>query len=200
MNVSLVPTGIANVASVARGLERLGATVERADSAAAVARARALVLPGVGAFAAGMDELKRLGLMDPIRAHVAAERPFLAVCLGFQLLSEGSEESEGAEGLGVFEGRFRRFDPDVRCPHLGWNQVEASGSTRFLTHGHCFFAHSFRLTEAPPGWCPAWSHHGDRFVAALERGPALVTQFHPELSGAVGQRLLSRWLKGAESC
>ncbi|HJL43633.1 MAG TPA: imidazole glycerol phosphate synthase subunit HisH [Myxococcales bacterium LLY-WYZ-16_1] len=200
MKVGLIPTGIANVASVTRGLERLGATVERVEDGEAAARVDRLVLPGVGAFSAAMEVLRARGFDRAIRAHVEAKKPLLAVCLGFQLLGASSEEAAGTAGLGIHDGAFVRFGPDVRCPHLGWNSIEPEPGCRHLRSGHVFFAHSFRLREPPAGWRVATADHQGPFVAAVERGPILATQFHPELSGVIGKNLLERWLQGASSC
>jgi len=116
-----------------------------------------------------------------------------------QLLCEGSEETPGIAGLGVIAGACRRLPDHVRVPHLGWNAVTAVSQAGLVDSGVAAFANSYALPEAPPGWTPAWTTHGVRFVAALERGRTLACQFHPELSGAYGAALLERWLSGAKA-
>ena len=155
--------------------------------------AEQLVLPGVGAFGAGMARLTELGLVEPLRERLGDERPTLVVCLGLQLLCAASEESPGVAGLGIFDLTVGRFEKAPIVPQLGWNLVKPSEGCRLLEEGYAYFANSYRITEPPPGFHAAHAHHGERFVAAFERGPVLACQFHPELSGAWGQALLARW-------
>jgi cyclase len=186
--VAVVETGLANVASVLASLSRLGARVRRVERADEVSAAERLVLPGVGAFGPAMETLTARGLVEPLRARLLARRPTLGICLGLQLWAEASEESPGVAGLGVIPGAVRRLGPGVPVPHMGWNP--ASGL------GHVYFANSFGLGAAPAGWSVARTRHGGVFVAALEDGPVLGCQFHPELSGALGEALLGAWLAG----
>ena len=194
--VLVVATGVANLASVEAGLRRAGARARITEDAAAVTDAERVVLPGVGAFAAGIERLRALDLVDTLRARIAADRPTLAVCLGLQLLGEGSDESPECEGLGVLAARATRFGEGVRVPQLGWNRVTPDAGCRTLAAGFAYFANSYRLADAPAGWGVAWADHGGRFVAGLERGNVLACQFHPELSGRFGHELLCRWLEG----
>ena len=195
-DVVIVDSGVANLASIAGAFRRLGAAVDvTADPAVARGAAR-LVLPGVGAFGAGMTSLRARGLDTAIRDIAARGTPLLGVCLGMQMLCEASEETPGVEGLGVVAGTCRRLPSYVRIPHLGWNSVASGPEARFVTAGVAAFANSYALRESPAGWTPAWSTHGVPFVAALERGSLLACQFHPELSGAYGAALLERWLSG----
>ena len=199
--VLVVRTGTANLASVVAGLERADTRPRITSDAREVERASHVVLPGVGAFAAAMEELARQGLVDVLRARIEADRPTLCVCLGLQLLAEESEESPGVRGLGAFPIRARRFPSTVRVPQLGWNGIEPEPGCRFLGAGHAYFANSYHLDERPAEWRAAWAEHGVRFVAALERGSVLACQFHPELSGAFGRELLGSWLReGAPAC
>jgi imidazole glycerol phosphate synthase glutamine amidotransferase subunit len=120
--------------------------------------------------------------------------------LGLQLLAEGSEESPSARGLALLPGRARRFTGAVRIPQLGWNRVEASSSCKLLESGEAYYANSYRLDPVvPKGWAMASTQHGEDFLAACERGPVLACQFHPELSGPWGMRLLQRWLDAARA-
>ncbi len=189
--VAVVRTGIANLASVLAGLERAGARATLTTDPATVRSAAAVVLPGVGAFDAGMTALEAHDLCDALRARIAADRPTLAICLGMQLLFQGSEESEqGRAGLGVLRGRALRFRAPSRVPQLGWNRVTPEPGCTVLATGFAYFANSYRIVEAPADCRVAHADHGGRFVAALERGQLLACQFHPELSGAFGRTLL----------
>lgn len=207
MNVHLVQTGIANVASVTAAFERLGATVIPTDDAVTIASAAAVVLPGVGAFSAGMESLKARGLAAALRTRIHGDQPTLAVCLGLQLLTQASDEAPGVRGLGVLPVSARRLDEAPRLPHFGWNRVSTEpaddGREPLLRSGDAYFAHTFgvrndsRLRES--GWTTALTTEGTTFVSAVERGSVLACQFHPELSGAYGAALIQRWMTRAAS-
>ena len=191
-DVVIVDSGVANLASIAGAFRRLDATVVVTADPAVVREATRLVLPGVGAFGAGIAALRAGGLYTVIPDVAARGTPLLGVCLGMQMLCEASEETPGVAGLGMVAGTCGRLPPHVRIPHLGWNSVSAEPGARFVAA----FANSYALRESPDGWTPAWTTHGVPFVAALERGPVLACQFHPELSGPYGAALLERWLTG----
>jgi imidazole glycerol phosphate synthase glutamine amidotransferase subunit len=193
VNVAVLSTGVANTAAVLTALRRAGATPILVDEPQSITEAERLVVPGVGAFGAAMTRLEDLGLVDVLCERIAAGRPTLGICLGLQILAASSEETPGRAGLGVFPIEVSRFPPDsrLRCPHLGWNEVDGGALVR---PGAAWFAHSYRLAVAPEGWTASWTDHGDRFVAALQRGAVLACQFHPELSGSWGRALLRRWL------
>lgn len=199
MRVLVVPTGVANLASIRAGFERAGAEVEVTRDAQAVEHAQAVVLPGVGAFGAGRDALDASGLVAAMRSRVAYGRPLFAVCLGMQLLARQSEETPGAWGLALIDGDVTRFPDSVKVPQLGWNRVSAHPKSRYLTDGHAYFANSFRIADAPEGFEASMSDHGGPFCAALERGALLACQFHPELSGAWGLGVMRRWLDVASA-
>ncbi len=195
-DVVIVDSGVANLASIAGAFRRLNAdVVVTADPAIARDAAR-VVLPGVGAFGTGMAALRSRGLDTVLCDHASRSTPILGICLGMQMLCEASEETPGVAGLGMVAGTCGRLPPHVRIPHLGWNSVSAEPGARFVASGVAAFANSYALRESPAGWTPAWTTHGVPFVAALERGPVLACQFHPELSSAYGAALLERWLTG----
>lgn len=199
IDVAVVHTGVANLASVLAALRRVGARPEVTRDPARVAEAPAAMLPGVGAFGPGADALRAHGLDAALADRVAAGRPTLAICLGLQLLASTSDETPGARGLGLLDAHVAAFPEGVRVPHFGWNVVRPQPGATLLHEGHAYFANSFRLTAVPPGWAGALTDHGGPFVAALERGPVLACQFHPELSGAWGEDLLRRWIAAAEA-
>ncbi len=195
--LTLVPTGVANLASVRAAFVRLGCDLVAATRPADVADAAAVVLPGVGHFGAARAALDRAGLATALQQRLAAGLPTLGICLGMQLCCEGSDEAPGVPGLGLVPGCATRFPDRVRCPQMGWNRVDVAADAALLRPGHAWFANSFRLAEAPAGWTAATADHGGPFVAALERGSVLLCQFHPELSGGFGAALLERWLARA---
>lgn len=191
--VAIVRTGVANTASVAAALQRCGASVSGADSADGVQRARFLVLPGVGSFGAGMDALRTAGLVEALRARIEAGRPTLAICLGMQLLCASSEESPGVTGLGVLDARVEALSSPAR-PRFGWNRVTPDAGCEAIEDGFAYYANSFGVRERPGGWACAMSVLESPFVGALQRGPVVACQFHPELSGPWGLDLLRRWM------
>ncbi len=194
-DVAVVETGVANLASVLAAWRRLGIAARRVLDPDEVRRADRVELPGVGAFGAAMDRLRSTGLDEALAGRVREGRPTLAICVGLQVLCDASEESPGIAGLGLVPGTVRRFPDRVRVPQFGWNRVEAPPGGP-LESGWAYYANSYRLADPPPGWGAAITDHGGPFVAALWRGDVLACQFHPELSGAWGLAMLSRWMRG----
>lgn len=196
--VTIVRTGVANLASVVAAFERLGAQTHVTTDAAEVAAASHVMLPGVGAFGAGMAALAAHDLGRALSERVAADRPTVAICLGLQLLCRQSEETPGIPGLGILPVAVTRFSPSrVKVPQLGWNRVHPPTGARYLEPGHAYFANSYRVADlaALADFTVATADYDGPFVAALERGRLLACQFHPELSGPWGSALLRRWLE-----
>lgn len=191
--VTIIDTGIANTASVSAAFERSGCTVTLTHDAALVRDASLVVLPGVGSFGAGMRALRTHGLDGVVIERVQQNRPLLGICLGLQLLCVSSEESPGIEGLGVINTDVTRFPASVRTPQHGWNRVGDADETAYA-----YFSNTYRIESIPPGWSGELSEHGGPFVACLRRGTTLACQFHPELSGAWGAKLLSNWIETAK--
>lgn len=204
--IPVVRTGTANLASVLAALTRLGVTPVVTSDAELVARAEACVLPGVGAFAAGMQGLRAQdGLCEALLERIQRGAPLLTICLGLALLGRSSEEDPEVPGLGALDFGSHRIptqvgDERLRVPHLGWNRVVPDAGCELLAEGHAYFAHSYRVERVPEGWHAARTEYGGSFVCALERGPQLACQFHPELSGAFGKGLLQRWLERSRAC
>lgn len=201
--ITIVETGVANTASLRAAFARLGFDTALTRDADTLERAHRLVLPGVGAFAAGMDALNRNDLTDALRARIQRDRPTLAICLGMQLLGRASEESPGVGGLRITNTTARAFPPGVRSPHFGWNRITPASPDAAIDEGFAYFANSYRITDPPDGWAIATTDHAGLFVAAMRRGATLACQFHPELSGPFGTRLLEAWAKqrkGAATC
>ena len=199
LEVGVVPTGAANLASVLAGLRRVGASPRILTSPKEVLGVPHLVLPGVGAMGAAMDKLGTEGWVAPLRQRIEEGRNTLAVCLGLHLLFKSSDETPGATALGIFDGHVGRFEAGLRVPQLGWNRVTAPEGDPVLATGDAYFANSYRVRMAPSGCRVAWADHGGPFVASLARPGLMACQFHPELSGAFGERLLRRWLMGTDA-
>lgn len=200
-DVLLIDTGVSNLASIEAGLRRAGAAPRVSRDPSEVRSAPRAVLPGVGSFACARERLTETGLDEALLDRLGNDLPLLSICLGLQLLCEGSEESPGSPGLGVVPARVEALDPRVPTPHLGWNRVRPCAPAQgeeprgLLEEGHAYFAHGFGLRSIPVGFTGAVTRHGSPFVAALERGSLLACQFHPEISGTYGLDLMKRFLE-----
>ena len=193
--VTILKTGLANLASVQAAFKRLGIETSVANTPTSIERADRLVVPGVGAYGEAMASLDAAALTEPLKARIAADRPTLGICLGLQLFGSGSDESPGVRGLGCIQDRTTGFNATVLSPQMGWNRVSPAPDSKLLEPGYAYFANSFRFTAIPSGWSGATAQYGGTLVAALERGAVLGCQFHPELSGQYGERLLARWME-----
>lgn len=191
--VAIIATGVANIASVIAGINKAGAKAVVTSDPTVIQHASHVLLPGVGAFAAGMGYLEQQRLNDVLIERIERGDKTMAICLGLQLLFERSDESPGVSGLGIFAGHIQRFNAELRCPQLGWNEVRVN-KTKWLQDGHAYFANSYRLTTPPNHANIATSDYGGEFISAFEYKSLLACQFHPELSGEWGISLLRRWL------
>lgn len=191
-SVSILTTGVSNIASVYSSFERFGVKVSITKTLEEISNAPALILPGVGSFGAGMKALRDNGFDDPLRQRIKNGLPTLCICLGMQMLCNESEESSGVIGLGIINQKVKKFPKPFRIPQFGWNQVY-SDDLRYKEYA--YFANSYYLPEAPTEWTCYWSNYGIPFVSMIKRGGVLATQFHPELSGEYGRKLLSNWMQ-----
>ncbi|WP_373507267.1 imidazole glycerol phosphate synthase subunit HisF [Thiocapsa sp.] len=202
--ISLLDYGAGNVRSLRNAIHSLGFTLTEIEHPSDILKAERLIFPGVGAFGAAMERLHRLGYVEPLRAFLAAGRPYLGICIGLQALFEGSDESPGVPGLGIIPGRIRRFDPGgLAVPHMGWNDVRlARDSPLFGDYAgeKLYFVHSYYADPAAENldWQLAMTDYGRPFLSAVEQGHIAAVQFHPEKSGSAGLRLLRRFLAADE--
>ena len=195
MKVVLVDSGGANLGSVRYALERLGVAPVVSGDPSVITAADRVILPGVGAAAPAMARLQQMNLVDLLRG---LKQPLLGICLGMQLLFEGSEEGD-VECLGLVPGRVRKMpaSPGVRVPHMGWNRLRPTRADPLLAGvadgAQAYFVHSFAAPVTAD--CLASCEHGQPFAAMVRRGNVAGAQFHPERSGAVGARLLQNFLQ-----
>jgi glutamine amidotransferase len=209
--IAIVDYGRGNLGSVEKAFERVGIPAVVTEDPRAVDDAEAVVLPGDGAFHDAMTNLAARGLIEPLRRALDGTRPFLGICLGYQLLFSTSEEFGEGKGLDVIPGVVRRFPPGRKIPHMGWNRVEHDGSLALFdgvpSGAHFYFVHSyypvFERSEASldsrapgaraPALSVAWCDYGLRFAAAVQIGRIHATQFHPEKSQRWGLRMLENF-------
>lgn len=200
-NIAVIDYDMGNLHSACKGLEKAGATPEITDSAYDIARADAVVLPGVGAFDPAMEHLRTRHLKTPIEEAIASGKPFLGICLGLQILFDGSEEGR-EPGLGIISGMVRRFrsEPGITIPHMGWNQLELTQSNlplwqQLTPNPYVYFVHSYYVDPVDPSINAAMVTHGSqRVTAAIARGNLMAVQFHPEKSADNGLQILSNFV------
>ncbi len=198
VRVAVLDYDAGNVRSAQHGLLAAGADAHVTSDPAEAERAHGLVVPGVGAFGSCLASLRASGLVALLERWIAARRPVLGICVGMQLLYGRSAEDPDAVGLGLLPGVVERFPPGATVPHMGWNVVDAVGEDHVLDGvdgERCYFVHSYYAVPDDHGHVVATtSYAGDAFPCVVREGPVLGTQFHPEKSGPVGQRLLANWL------
>jgi imidazole glycerol-phosphate synthase subunit HisH len=198
--VVVLDYGSGNIRSAERAVARAGAKVTVTADRRLAVDADGLVVPGVGAFAACMAGLAAVGGPDIVAERRKGGKPTLAICVGHQVLFKaGIEHGLRTDGCGIWPGLVEQLHAE-RLPHMGWNTIEAAGSSRLfagIEAEHFYFVHSYAVRELPaaPDRQITWAEHGgDRFVAAVEEGPLWSTQFHPEKSGDAGARLIANWV------
>ena len=196
--IAVVDYGLGNLGSVTKAFRHVGAPVTLTGDPEALRAARALVLPGDGAFGTAMDELRARGLLEVIRDAVRTEKPLLGICVGIQLLFEGSEEHGRHEGLGLLRGQVRRLEGDLPVPHMGWNRLHAVRRDALLRglapESHVYFVHSY-YCDAEAADVIATTDYGTAFPAIVGSGSVWGMQFHPEKSQGVGLRLIENFVE-----
>lgn len=211
--VTIVDYGLGNIFSVSRAVERVGASVHLTDRPAEILRAERLILPGVGAFAVGMEGLRERALVGPIRDYAASGRPLLGICLGMQMLVGASEEFGRHEGLGIVPGVVAAIGGShadataLKVPHIGWNALARPAARRgwdgTILEGveqgsGAYFVHSFTVVPEREEDRLADAVYGDcRISAAIQRANVSGCQFHPEKSGPIGLRIVENFVRSA---
>ncbi|MCA1833144.1 MAG: imidazole glycerol phosphate synthase subunit HisH [Actinomycetota bacterium] len=199
--LALLDYGMGNLRSVEKALERAGADVDLVTTIDGI-DSEGVVVPGQGAFGACRIGLERADSVDALREWILDDRPFLGICLGLQILFEGSEEAAATEGLGLIPGIVRRLPDTVKVPHIGWNRVRfRAGVPAFagIDDGtYFYFDHSY-APEAESQDAVAWTDHGVEFACGVARGAMTAVQFHPEKSGEAGLGVLENFVKECAS-
>ena len=200
--IAVLDYGIGNLRSAEKALQHVGADARLVADPAEVEHADAVVLPGVGAFGPCAEALRSSGLEEAARRAIASGLPFFGICIGLQLLYEGSDEAPGVRGIGIMAGTVRALPPGVKCPQMQWNRLQREpGRSSAMLAGleeapWAYFVHSF--APDPSGddadTVVATCDYGGAVVAAVERGPLWGAQFHPEKSGRVGLAMLANFV------
>jgi glutamine amidotransferase len=197
--IAIIDYGMGNLRSVQKGLERVGFDALVTRDVGQIHSARGVVLPGVGAFSACMENLGKFGLIEPIREIVRRQKPFLGICLGFQLLFSESEEFGNQKGLDLFPGNVVGFhaNEELKVPHMGWNRIIKEQDTPFLegisTGDYVYFVHSFYVAPQAPSLVATTTDYGQSFVSSIATDRLFACQFHPEKSQELGLRILANF-------
>ena len=201
MKIAIVDYGAGNLPSVERALAKLGVETERAVEPRQIESAEAIVLPGVGHFAAFVAGLRERGLTGPLRAAFDAGKPMLGICLGLQAMFAASDEAPGDAGLGFFPEHVRALPANVKSPHIGWNQLRHTRESTLMrgipADAYFYFAHSFAAPATAEPTVAACDH-GFPFAAVIERGSLRGVQFHPEKSGETGAKVLHNFVESVQ--
>ncbi len=194
--IAIVDYGMGNLRSVQKGFEKVGFQARVTREIDQILSARGVVLPGVGAFSACMENLGRFGLVEPIRQIVREKKPFLGICLGFQLLFSESEEFGPQKGLDIFAGKVIGFRPNdnLKVPHMGWNRILKEKDSRFLNGiadgDYVYFVHSYYVVPQEPSIIATTTDYGTAFASSIATDNLFACQFHPEKSQEIGLRIL----------
>lgn len=202
--IAVIDYGVGNLFSVEKAVAALGADVKVTSDKETIEAAEKIILPGVGAFGDCMKNLEATGLIPTIKSLVADGRPMLGICVGLQILFDGSEESPGAKGLGLIHGMVKKINaPGLKIPHMGWNSltIRESREPRDLFHGlqehpYVYFVHSYHAVPDDPAVITATTEYGEQLTASVAVGNLQATQFHPEKSGDVGLQILRNFING----
>ena len=196
--IAIIDYGMGNLRSVQKAIEHTGYTTCITQKPDDIRQAKGIILPGVGAMAPAMAKLEALNLIVPIKAAITLRKPFLGICLGFQLLFEKSSEGGEVEGLGILEGTVERFNNKLKVPHMGWNQIKIDNPlspilNRIKNQTNAYFCHSYFVKPKDPSLIVATTDYGKPFVSAIQRGNLFGVQFHPEKSQTIGLQLLNNF-------
>ena len=200
LNLGIIDYGAGNLSSVCNSFRAIGVEGRLVRTADDLQEITHLVLPGVGAFGDCSRALREQELVAPIREWIEKDKPFLGICIGYQILFDSSDETPGAEGLGIFRGHVQRFPAgELKIPHMGWNTVHPLNSDDPVWCGmgdapHFYYVHSYFPVPKDNSLIAATSTYGVTYAAAIRKGRLLATQFHPEKSQVLGLRLLQNFL------
>ena len=197
--ITIIDYGMGNLYSVQNALRSIGAEPVVTSDAAVIAQAEKILLPGVGAFGDCMANLEKSGLIPVIMDSLHSGKPFLGICLGMQLLFEGSDEAPGVKGLGFFKGQVRLLHTELKIPHMGWNSLHIQNSGRLFKgipeNTYVYFVHSYYLQAEEEEIVKATTQYSTCIHASVEKGNVFACQFHPEKSSDIGIQILKNFVE-----
>lgn len=198
-DITIIDYGMGNLRSVQKGFEKVGVDAQISSDPNILKESMKIVLPGVGAIADAMNALIKFDLIEPIHEAIRSGKPFLGICLGFQLLFEKSAENGGQKGLGIFPGEVLRFDlpHEFPVPHIGWNELHFRKKIPIfqgLSEGnHVYFVHSYYVKPSDDSLIATETDYGIHFCSSIARENVFATQFHPEKSQSIGLKILENF-------
>ncbi len=205
--VAIIDYGLGNLRSVSKAIEKTGAKVEVTNNPEKIAKSKAVILPGVGSFYKGIENLESLGILSSIFDAIKESKPFLGICLGMQLLFSESEEHGISKGLNIIKGKVKKFEGNIKVPHMGWNTVKFKVQNEKFKmkilknipdESYFYFVHSYYVEPEKDDIVIATTEYGRDFVSAINKDNIWGVQFHPEKSGQLGLNLLRNFVGLAE--
>ena len=199
--ITVVDYGMGNLRYVVKAIEKYTPDVRVSDDPASIADSKALIMPGDGAFGAAMENLTSRGWVKPLKEHIAEGKPFLGICLGYQLLFSSSEEFGHHKGLDIIPGKVVRFElpAGMKVQHLGWNAVDLVGKSKYMegipSGSHFYFIHTYYPVVDDRSWVVGEADYGGPFACVVGKGNLLATQFHPEKSHNVGLKIIENFVR-----
>jgi glutamine amidotransferase len=197
--ITVVDYGMGNIRSVVKAIELFTDDVRVSSDPRSIGGSSAVVLPGDGAFAMAMKNLKEMGWIDPLKEFISAKGYFLGICLGYQLLFSGSEEFGDTDGLNIVPGRVIKFRSNtLKIPHMGWNQVNLTGQSAFMEgipdNSYFYFIHSYHPVLEDDSWEIGRADYGEKFPCIIGKDNMMATQFHPEKSHKFGLKIIENFV------
>ncbi|MDM8144136.1 imidazole glycerol phosphate synthase subunit HisH [Megamonas hypermegale] len=203
--IAIVDYGVGNLYSVEKAFARFSSDVVLTHEAEIIDKADKVVLPGVGAFGDCMKNFKASGLVDAVLRAVKSGKPVMGICVGLQIMFEGSDESPGVAGLGIFKGRVRKINaPELKIPHMGWNSLTVKENAsvnidlfkNIRENPYVYFVHSYYAVPEDKSVITAKTVYGEEITAAVGKDNVIATQFHPEKSGDIGLSIIKNFVEG----
>ena len=196
--IAIVDYGMGNLRSVTNAFGKVGAEVKVTRDLKTIRDARAMVLPGVGAFGKCVENLRRFDLFDFLKEEIARGKPYMGICLGMQILLESSEEAPGIEGMGVIKGSVVRFQGGMKVPHMGWNSVDIVKPGKIFDGvpkgSYFYFVHSYYPAPVEEDVTATFTEYGVRFTSSIQKENIFASQFHPEKSQGIGLKVLRNFV------
>ena len=200
--IAVVDYGLGNLRSVSKALAAIGAEVEVTNNPERIAKAKAIVFPGVGAFQRGMENIQRLNILPSLAKAIRDGKPFLGICLGLQLLFTESKEHGTHQGLNIIQGKVKRFDSKMKVPHMGWNRVKIKNKKSKIkifegisNESYFYFVHTYYVEPENKEVVIGTTEYGRDFVSVVNRDNVWGVQFHPEKSTKMGLKLLENFCR-----
>lgn len=206
MKLSILDYGVSNLKSVKKAFEFLNCDVTIISDAQSISSSDIIIFPGQGAFGQSTRHLNDLNLTQALRTHIEKQKPFFGICLGFQLLFQGSEEASDQTGLSIFPGHFKKFKTDMKAsettflkvPQMGWNTLDASKNSQLLANlppqPYVYFVHSYYIDQTTPSIVSSTTTYGLPYISSIQADHVWGTQFHPEKSGDTGLQILKNFI------